>query len=339
MKAGGILETVLYAEDLDAAQQFYEGVVGLQCFARHGDRDRFFRCGDQVLLIFNPHRTSGRGPAAPGVPPPHGAFGQGHVCFRAEAAAIDAWRQQFEARGIGIDADFSWPSGGRSLYVRDPAGNSVEFAEPRIWGLPGNRRSLSGERIVIATHNAGKREEFACLLTPLGALVSAASDLGLTEPEETETSFAGNARIKAESAVASTGLVALADDSGLCVEALDGAPGVFTANWAGPQRDWSMAMRLVEEKLQARKAMTPEQRRAAFVCVLCVAWPDGEVRLYEGRTEGHLVWPLRGKLGHGYDPMFVPEGQSQTFAEMDPEQKNRISHRARAIGKLLDDLG
>ena len=200
------------------------------------------------------------------------------------------------------------------------------------------RRKLTGERIVIATHYKGKLAEFADLLRPFGVAAVSAGDLGLAEPEETGTAFAANARIKAEAAMHASGLIAVSDDSGLCVAALDGAPGVYTADWAGPDRDWMRAMRLVEEKLHAAAAVLPSQRRAEFVCTLCVVWPDGEQRLYEGRVGGHLVWPPRGTLGHGYDPMFMPDGETRTFAELDPAEKNRISHRARALKELVRDL-
>jgi XTP/dITP diphosphohydrolase len=338
MKPLGVLETVLYAEDLAAARDFYETVLGLECFAQHDDRHVFFYCGDQVLLIFNPRQTEIAHSGAANAPPPHGAHGSGHVCFRATAREIADWRSRFETLGIAIDADFEWKGGGRSLYVRDPAGNSVEFAEPRIWGLPRNKRALANEKIVVATHNRGKLEEFAALLAPYGVKAVSAGELGLSEPEETEATFAGNARLKARHAMKASGLIAMADDSGLCVDALNGDPGVYTANWAGPNRDWSMAMRLVEEKLQAVGATRPEQRSACFLCTLCVVWPDGEERFYEGRARGHLVWPPRGQLGHGYDPVFVPDGEMLTFGEMPPETKNRISHRARALEKLFDDL-
>jgi XTP/dITP diphosphohydrolase len=199
-------------------------------------------------------------------------------------------------------------------------------------------RKLTGEKIVIATHNRGKLAEFAELLKPYGVTAVSAGDLGLAEPAETETTFADNARIKAVAAGKAAGLIAMSDDSGLCVEALDGDPGVRTADWAGPDRDWNRAMRLVEEKLAALGAKTPEQRRATFFCTLCVVWPDGEERLYEGRALGHLAWPPRGALGHGYDPMFIPDGETRTFAELDPAEKNRLSHRARALEKLVRDL-
>ena len=199
-------------------------------------------------------------------------------------------------------------------------------------------KSLRDAKIVIATHNKGKLEEFAALLKPYGVTAVSAGQLGLGEPAETETSFAGNARIKALAAMKASGLIAVSDDSGLCVEALGGEPGVYTADWAGPDRDWNRAMRLVEEKLTAKGATKPEQRRAYFACTLCVVWPDGEERIYEGRAQGTLAWPPRGQLGHGYDPMFVPDGESRTFAELAPEEKNRISHRAKALEMLVRDL-
>ncbi len=199
-------------------------------------------------------------------------------------------------------------------------------------------RDLTGQKIVIATHNKGKLEEFAELLKPHGVITFSAGGLGLVEPEETEDNFRGNARIKALFAMTHSGLISISDDSGLCVDALNGDPGVYTADWAGPTRDWTMAMRLVEEKLQAAGAILPEQRKGQFKCTLCVTWPDGVERFYEGVAPGTLVWPPRGILGHGYDPVFVPDGQNQTFAEMTHEKKNSLSHRGRALEKLLSDL-
>jgi XTP/dITP diphosphohydrolase len=199
-------------------------------------------------------------------------------------------------------------------------------------------RKLTGQKILIATHNKGKLEEFAQLFAPHGVQTTSCGELGLPEPAETETTFRGNARIKAAAACKATGLITIADDSGLCVDALDGAPGVYTADWAGPKRDWSLAMRLVEAKLQAAQAVIPARRKAQFCCTLCVMWPDGEERYYEGIAPGHMVWPIRGALGHGYDPAFQPEGASQTFAEMSAAAKNKISHRALALEKLFADL-
>lgn len=196
-------------------------------------------------------------------------------------------------------------------------------------------RKFAGTRILIATHNAGKLEEMQQLFSPFGVAVVGAAELNLAEPEETETTFVGNARIKAHAAVAATGLAALADDSGIEVEALDNAPGVFTADWAEtPQgRDFTMAMIKTYEKLEAVDAAYP--RRARFRATLVLAWPDGHDEVFEGKVNGSLVWPIRGKTGHGYDPMFQPDGHDLTFAEMDPAEKNRVSHRADAFAKLI----
>lgn len=196
-----------------------------------------------------------------------------------------------------------------------------------------------GKRLVLASHNKGKLTEIAALLAPFGIETVPASAFGLAEPVETEDSFAGNALLKARFAAEGTGLPALSDDSGLCVDALDGAPGVFTADWAETpnDRDWLLAMTKVEEKLQA---LGPDvSRRGEFVCTLALAWPDGRSETFEGRMPGSLIWPPRGDRGFGYDPVFVPEGYSQTFAEMDPAEKHRISHRARAFAKLKAMLG
>ena len=198
--------------------------------------------------------------------------------------------------------------------------------------------SLRGQKILIATHNTGKLAEFREMLGPLGVEVTSAGELKLAEPVETENSFVGNARLKAMSAMQKTGMITLADDSGLCVDALHGDPGVHTADWAGPARDWMMAMRTVEEKLQAAGATTPQQRGASFNCTLLVLWPDGAERIYVGTAPGHLTWPPAGAFGHGYDPVFVPQGAEMTFAQMSHEEKNKISHRARALNLLLKDL-
>jgi XTP/dITP diphosphohydrolase len=204
--------------------------------------------------------------------------------------------------------------------------------------LPRERRTLRGAKLVVASHNRGKLKEIDDLLGPYGVDTVIASDLSLPEPEETETTFEGNARLKAEHAANAAKLAAISDDSGLCIDSLHGDPGVYSARWAGPARDFALAMRNVEEKLQAMGAIGPEQRKAHFVSVLSVAWPDGETRSYEGRVDGTLVWPPRGSNGFGYDPMFVPDGHSQTFGEMEPEAKHALTHRARAFEKLVDDL-
>lgn len=198
--------------------------------------------------------------------------------------------------------------------------------------------SLRGQKILIATHNKGKLEEFREILGPLGVAVTSAGELKLSEPVETENTFVGNARIKAQAAMQATGMITLADDSGLCVDALNGDPGVYTADWAGPSRDWMMAMRTVEEKLQAVGAVSPSQRKASFNCTLLVLWPDGTERIYVGTAPGHLTWPPVGAFGHGYDPVFVPEGKDKSFAQMSHDEKNQISHRARALDLMLKDL-
>lgn len=196
-------------------------------------------------------------------------------------------------------------------------------------------RKLAEKKLVVATHNAGKLREIATLLAPFGVDVTSAGELGLEEPDETEDNFAGNARIKAHFAAKASGLPALSDDSGIAVEALDGAPGVYTADWAETPngRDFSMAMTKVWTALEEKSA--PKPRKAAFHCTLCLAWPDGHDELFEGIAPGHLIWPMRGTRGFGYDPMFVPEGESETFGEMDPDRKHAMSHRARAFAKLV----
>ena len=185
-------------------------------------------------------------------------------------------------------------------------------------------------RLVIASHNAGKVREIAELLAPFGTDVVSAAALGLAEPEETAASFAGNARLKAEAAAAASGLPALADDSGLCVSGLGGAPGIYSARWAGPDKDFALAMRRVEQALGERP-----DRRAHFVCALALATPGQPTRIFEGRVEGRLVFPPRGGRGFGYDPIFVADGESQSFGEMDPEKKHAMSHRARAFALLV----
>lgn len=199
-------------------------------------------------------------------------------------------------------------------------------------------RRFTGERLVIASHNKGKLEEFAALLAPLRVSCVSAADLGLPEPEETETTFAGNARIKAKAAALASGLPALADDSGLTVDALGGAPGVYTADWAATPtgRDFVLAMEKTWAALQAANAPFP--RTAQFRCTLLLYWPDGHEEIFEGVAAGQLVWPRRGADGHGYDPMFQPDGLTQTFAEMSADQKNAISHRGKAAAMLVAHL-
>jgi XTP/dITP diphosphohydrolase len=187
-----------------------------------------------------------------------------------------------------------------------------------------------GARLVIASHNAGKVEEITALLAPFGVDTIAASSLGLPEPEETGASFEANAALKAEAATHATGLPALADDSGLVVPALDGAPGIYSARWAGPTRDFQGAMDRVHRELGDRA------RDARFVAVLALAGPEGRTDLFRGEVAGTLAWPPRGDKGFGYDPMFIPRGGTLTFGELDPAEKHRISHRARAFAKLVE---
>ena len=194
-------------------------------------------------------------------------------------------------------------------------------------------RKLEPGRLVIASQNAGKVREIRALVAPYGVEPVSAASLDLPEPEETGTTFAANALLKARQAADLSGLPALADDSGLCVEALGGDPGLFSARWAGEGKDFGLAMRLVEERLVALG--TDASRRAHFVCALALAWPDGSEVEVEGRIDGTLAWPPRGDRGFGYDPMFVLDGMTETFGEIDPDAKHRISHRAHAFAKLV----
>ena len=203
-------------------------------------------------------------------------------------------------------------------------------------------RRLGPGKLVIATHNAGKLKEIGALLAPFGTECISAGALGLAEPAETGTTFVANALLKAHAAAKASGLPALADDSGLSVAALDGRPGVYTADWAerqwfegAPGRDWFMAMGKVEGMLCALGPAAP--RDAWFTSVLALAWPDGEQAVYEGRCDGALTWPPRGAMGFGYDPVFVPAGHDRTFAELEPAAKQAISHRADAFAKLVAD--
>jgi XTP/dITP diphosphohydrolase len=198
-------------------------------------------------------------------------------------------------------------------------------------------------RLVIATHNPGKLAEMRELLAPYGIDAISVGELGLPEPEETGMTFRDNARIKAQAAAKASGLPAFADDSGLAVDALGGSPGVHSARWAGPDKNFARAMESIEQKLCERGAVAPDQRRAHFVSALCVAWPDGHIEDFEGRVDGTLVWPPRGDRGFGYDPMFLPDGYARTFGEMESDEKHGLpprgaglSHRARAFLKLAE---
>ncbi|SEQ87162.1 RdgB/HAM1 family non-canonical purine NTP pyrophosphatase [Thalassovita taeanensis] len=196
-------------------------------------------------------------------------------------------------------------------------------------------RKFTGDKLILASHNAGKLREISELLAPFGITISSAAEHGLEEPDETEDTFAGNARLKAHFAAQATGLPALSDDSGITVEALDGAPGVYTADWAETPngRDFPMAMEKVWTLLEAKRALLP--RNAAFHCTLCLAWPDGHDEVFEGRVDGQVVWPMRGQNGFGFDPVFLPNGEVETFGEMDPARKHRMSHRTDAFTKLV----
>jgi XTP/dITP diphosphohydrolase len=205
-----------------------------------------------------------------------------------------------------------------------------------------SHRPISG-RLVIATHNPGKLIEMRGLLAPYRVTAVAAQDLALPEPEETGTTFGANASLKAVAAAQASGLPSFADDSGLAVAALDGAPGIYSARWAGPQRDFNLAMEKVEHALRERGASSAAERRARFVSALCVAWPDGHQEAFEADVHGTLIWPPRGAEGFGYDPMFQPDGYAITFGEMTGEEKHglppygtALSHRARAFLRLAD---
>ena len=196
-------------------------------------------------------------------------------------------------------------------------------------------RKFTGDTLVVATHNNGKLEEIASLIRPFSVSVKGAAELNLAEPEETETTFVGNARIKAHAAAQATGLPSLSDDSGIEIDALDGAPGVYTADWAETPngRDFVMAMTKANDMLDQRGATNP--RTARFCCTLVMAWPDGHDEVFPGIMPGQVVWPMRGDQGHGYDPIFQPDGYDMTFGEMDRWEKNKISHRADAFRKLV----
>jgi len=198
--------------------------------------------------------------------------------------------------------------------------------------MPGrsSNRKFDGGRLVVASHNPGKVVEITALLAPFHVDVVSAAALGLAEPEETGKSFVENAELKARAAARAADLPSLADDSGLAVFALDGAPGIYSARWAGPDKDFAMAMQRVEREIAGK-----DDRRARFVCALSLCWPDGHCETFEGRVDGTLVWPPRGDRGFGYDPVFLPAGGSRTFGEMDPDAKHAISHRADAFRQLV----
>jgi XTP/dITP diphosphohydrolase len=194
---------------------------------------------------------------------------------------------------------------------------------------------MSERKIIVATHNPGKLREISALLGPLGVETVSAGELGIAEPEETGDTFAANALLKARASAEASGLLALADDSGLEVEALDGRPGIYSARWGGAAKNFQMAMQKVNDELAKCGATTAEQRRANFTCALCLAWPDGHHEIFEGKVFGCVTWPPRGSAGFGYDPFFVPDGHEITFAEMEADRKHSMSHRAAAFAKLL----
>ena len=195
------------------------------------------------------------------------------------------------------------------------------------------RRRFTGTGLIVATHNAGKLREIVELLAPYGIHVSSAAERGLPEPEETGTTFLANAELKALAAALAAGVPALSDDSGLAVDGLDGAPGIYSARWAGPSKDFGAAMARVERELAERGTTN---RRAHFISALTLAWPDGHYESFEGRVSGTLTFPPRGDRGFGYDPIFIPDGLHQTFGEMHEATKHRISHRARAFAQLVE---
>lgn len=194
-------------------------------------------------------------------------------------------------------------------------------------------RQFTEDTLVIATHNAGKMREIAALFADFDIYILSAASLGLAEPDETETSFTGNAILKARQAAIASGKPALADDSGLAITALDGAPGVYSARWAGPDHDFNLAINVVKTTLAKTGSV---DRSAEFICALAIVWPDGDVVCVEGRVKGQIVFPARGKMGFGYDPIFQPDGHKASFGEMDPDTKHAISHRAVAFAQLLE---
>lgn len=228
----------------------------------------------------------------------------------------------------GIATFDAWCCASMTATLPPPASSAPGITLARLRETP----------LVVATHNAGKVGELLALLTPLGVAGVGAASLGLPEPDETEDTFTGNALLKASVAAAQTGRVALADDSGVCVDALAGAPGIYTARWAGEPRDWQRAMKRVEFELADRGAALSSARGASFVCALALAAPDGQYVTAEARVPGVLVWPPRGELGAGFEPMFVAQGQQQTYGEMQPETRNAINHRAAAFRLLMARL-
>lgn len=202
--------------------------------------------------------------------------------------------------------------------------------------MPQNYRKFTDKTLIVASHNKGKIREINELLKPFGITAKSASELNLDEPEETGETFVENAELKALAAAKASGLPALADDSGYSVKILNGDPGIYSARWAGDHRDFALAMQMVESAMQDKDAQEDDERAAAFICALTLAWPDGHVETFEGRVDGTSIWPPKGKNGFGYDPIFKAKGYERTFAEMDCTEKQKISHRADAFKQLVN---
>lgn len=202
--------------------------------------------------------------------------------------------------------------------------------------MPTPHRKFTEKTLIVASHNKGKIREINALLAPFGIVAKSASELNLIEPEETGETFAENAELKAMTAAKASGLPCLADDSGYSVSALNGDPGIYSARWAGDHKDFALAMQMVECKLQDKDAQEDEERAAAFICALTLAWPDGHMETFEGRVDGTSIWPPKGANGFGYDPIFRAAGYDRTFAEMDSAEKQKISHRANAFDQLVN---
>ena len=260
---------------------------------------------------------------------------------KALVGEVKRWARAQGCDGVELNV-YSSNEAAVAFYLREGFFHFRNRMRFRLDPPVSTHRRIAG-RLVIATHNPGKLAEMRELLAPYGIEAVSAGELGLAEPEETGSTFRTNARIKAQAAAAASGLPAFADDSGLAVDALGGEPGIHSARWAGPNKDFGAAMQTIDTLLHERGAVNPEQRKAHFVSALCVAWPDGHVEEFEARVDGTLVWPPRGTQGFGYDPMFLPDGHTRTFGEMTAEEKHGLpprglglSHRARAFLKLAE---
>ncbi len=333
MTPSAILESALYVDDLDAAEEFYRDVLGLEV---HRPRRRPAR-----LLPLRRRRAAAvqrRGDRSSAGARTRGCrcrrmarVGDGHLCFAASGGRDRPLEGAIcRRKGIAIEADFEWPNGGRSIYFRDPSGNSLEFAEPRIWGTLMHK--LDGKKIVVASHNEGKLREIRRSDRAVRARGDVGqAEFGLPEPDETGTTFEENAYIKAHAAAVATGLPALSDDSGMCVDALDGAARRLHRQLGGDAgRQARFRHRHAEGRgCCCRKSArsSRSERTARFVAVICLAWPDGDAEYFRGEVEGTLVWPPRGELGFGYDPVFLPDGYDKTFGEMTRRGEARLEAR------------